>query len=257
MSAGVLPALLLRPGMGRVATVAAFFLLWELVARFMVDPRFMAPPSAMLAALPGLFQVRGVPAALATTFGELVASFGLSVAIGAPLGLWLGLSAGSRARLLPIVFFLYAIPQITILPLIVMIFGIGAAAKIAFGVTHAVFPIVFTIAAAAQDLDRTLANFAHLHGAGRLDALRHVTLPQIAPAFFTGMRLAMVGAILGVLLAELYVSSGGIGYFTRMLSDSFQTPKLFALVFLLAAMAVALNEALRLAEVRFGRWRTA
>lgn len=250
-------SVLARPGIGRLAAIAAFFAVWELTARLAVDPRFLAAPTDMLAALPGLFGVRGVPGALAVTFGELVASFALSVALGAPLGLWLGLSGVSRRRILPVVFFLYAIPQVTILPLIIMIFGIGAAAKIAFGVSHAVFPIVFTLAAAAQDLDRTLANFARLHGASRFEQLRHVTLPQIAPAFFTGLRLGMVGAILGVLLAELYVSSGGIGYFTRMFSDSFQTPRLYALVFLLAAMAIVLNEALRLAELRFSRWRSA
>jgi NitT/TauT family transport system permease protein len=243
--------------MGRLIVVLAFVVVWELTARLAVDPRFLASPIDMFAALPGLFDVRGVPAALATTFWELVASFALSVAIGAPLGLWLGLSSVSRRRILPVVFFLYAIPQVTILPLIIMIFGIGTAAKIAFGASHAVFSIVFTLAAAAQDLDRTLADFARLHGASRFEQLRYVTLPQVAPAFFTGMRMAMVGAILGVLLTELYVSSGGIGYFTRMFSDSFQTARLYALVFLLAAMAIVLNEALRLAELRFSRWRNA
>ncbi|NTI78473.1 ABC transporter permease [Rhizobium rhizogenes] len=242
-----------KPGVGRLLAVILVLALWEAAARWMVDPRFLAGPSAMFAAIPGLFQVRGLPAALATTLGELVASFGLSVLIGAPLGLWLGLSIRSRRRVLPIILLLYAVPQVTILPLIVMIFGIGAASKIAFGVTHAVFPIVFTISAAAQNLDRVLLNFAHLHGATRRQTLRHVILPQIAPTFFSGMRLAMVGAILGVLLAELYASSGGIGAFTRIFSDTFQAANLFALVFLLSAMAVCLNEALRFAEARFQR----
>lgn len=247
---------LARPGWARLIVVLAILVVWELGARLFVSPRFMAPPSVMLQALPGLFLIPGVASALWTTLLELVSSFCLAVLIGAPLGLWLGLRSMSRQRIMPIVLMLYAVPQITILPLIVMTFGIGIGSKIAFGVSHAVFPVVFTISAAAQSLDHTLLDFARLHGASSRQVVRHVMLPQLAPAFFVGMRLAMVGAVLGVLFAELYVSIGGIGHFTRVFSDNFQTGNLFALVFVLAAMAVALNELMRRAEVRFGRWRS-
>ena len=70
--------------------------------------------------------------------------------------------------------------------------------------------------------------------------------------FLTGMRLGMTAVLLGVLLAELYVSSGGIGYFTRRFTESFDPTKLFGLVALIAAMAIVLNEIARRAEMRFG-----
>jgi NitT/TauT family transport system permease protein len=75
------------------------------------------------------------------------------------------------------------------------------------------------------------------------------------PSFFTGMRLGMTGVLLGVLLAELYVSTAGIGYFTSIFTQNFDSAKLMGLVSVLAAMAIVLNEIVRRAERRSSRWR--
>ena len=72
---------------------------------------------------------------------------------------------------------------------------------------------------------------------------------------FTGMRLGMSATLLGILLAELYVTSAGIGHFTHVFTDSFQPAKLFALIAGLAAMAIMLNESMRRLELRHNRWR--
>ena len=74
------------------------------------------------------------------------------------------------------------------------------------------------------------------------------------PSFFAGMRLGMTGVLLGVLLAELYVSTAGIGYFTTLFTQNFDPTRLLGLVSVLAAMAIVLNEVVRRAEVHFGRW---
>jgi NitT/TauT family transport system permease protein len=85
--------------------------------------------------------------------------------------------------------------------------------------------------------------------------LRRVILPQMIPSFFTGLRLAMSATLLGVLLAELYVSVGGVGYYAKLFSASFDPARMFALVTVLAAMAIFLNEMARRAETRFSRWK--
>src|SRR3954452_1270850 len=157
---------------------------------------------------------------------------------------------------MPIILLLYGIPQITILPLFILYFGIGAPSKIAFGVTHGFFPIVLTIVAGVQDLKPILMTSARSRGASRWHILRYVVLPHMIPTFFAGMRLGMTGVLLGVLLAELYVSTAGIGQFTAIFTQAFDPTKLLGLVSVLAAMAIALNEIVRRAEVHFGRWRT-
>lgn len=244
-----------RPALARLAVVAALFLLWEITARWFVDPMYLSPPSRVLAALGSVLATPGVPAALRVTLFELVVGFVLAVAIGLAVGLAVGLQRFSRRAFMPIVLLLYGIPQVTILPLFILFFGIGPASKIAFGVTHGMFPIIITIAAAVQTIKPILLLSARSMGASRWQLFRFVILPHMIPSFFTGMRLAMSGVLLGVLLAELYVSTAGIGYFTTLFTQNFDPTKLIGLVGMLAAMAIVLNEIVRRAEVRFSRGR--
>jgi NitT/TauT family transport system permease protein len=157
---------------------------------------------------------------------------------------------------MPIVLLLYGTPQITVLPLFILYFGIGPASKIAFGVTHGIFPIVVTIVAGVQNIKPILLLSARAMGASRWQLFRWVIFPHMIPSFFAGMRLGMTGVLLGVLLAELYVSTAGIGYFTTLFTQNFDPTKLLGLISMLAAMAIVLNEIVRRAEIRFSRWHT-
>jgi ABC-type nitrate/sulfonate/bicarbonate transport system permease component len=244
-----------RPGLARLVAVVALFAFWEIAARFWIDPMFMSPPSRVVTSLGELFDTQGVPGALRITFWELAVAFAISVAIGLTVGLAVGLSRFSNRSFMPIILLLYGTPQITILPLFILYFGIGPPSKIAFGVTHGMFPIIVTIAAGVQNIKPILMTAARSMGASRWQIFRWVVFPHMIPTFFAGMRLGMSGVLLGVLLAELYVSTAGIGYFTQMFTQAFDPAKLLGLVSILAAMAIALNEIVRRAEIHFGRWR--
>jgi ABC-type nitrate/sulfonate/bicarbonate transport system permease component len=247
--------LLRHPGVARLGVVILLLLLWEIAARWLIDPLFISPPSRVFTSLGAVLQTSGVPAALRLTFFELAVAFAISVVIGAVVGLAIGLQPFARRTFMPIVLLVYGLPQITILPLFILFFGIGAASKIAFGVTHGIFPIVVTIVAGVQNLKPILLTSARSMGASRWQLLRWVIFPHMIPSFFAGMRLGMSGVLLGVLLAELYVSTAGIGYFTTMFTQAFDPTKLFGLIAMLAAMAIALNEIVRRAEIKFSRWR--
>jgi NitT/TauT family transport system permease protein len=245
-----------RPAIARLMVLAALFLLWEVAARWWIDPDFLSPPSQVLASLGELFETQGVPAALQITLWELAVAFAISVVIGLAVGLTVGLSRFSNRSFMPIILLLYGTPQITILPLFILYFGIGPASKIAFGVSHGVFPIIVTIVAGVQNIKPILMTAAHSMGASRWQIFRWVIFPHMIPSFFAGLRLGMTGVLLGVLLAELYVSTAGIGYFTTLFTQNFDPTNLLGLISVLAAMAIALNEIVRRAEVHFGRWRT-
>jgi len=245
-----------RPWVARIGVVVLLFALWEVAALWWVDPMFLSPPSRVFASLQSVFETRGVPAALRITFWELAVAFVLSVAIGLAIGLAVGLQPFARKSFLPIVLLLYGTPQVTILPLFILYFGIGPASKIAFGVSHGFFPIALAIVAGVQNIKPILLTSARSMGANRWQVLRHVIFPHTIPSFFAGMRLGMTGVLLGVLLAELYVSTAGIGYFTTLFTQNFDPTRLFGLIAVLAAMAIALNEIVRRAEIHFGRWHT-
>jgi len=205
--------------------------------------------------MPSLFETPGVPAALWTAFWEFGVAFVIAVAIGLPVGLAIGLSQ-SRQSFMPIVLLLYGMPQIVILPLLVLWLGIGPLSKITFGASHGVFPISIAVVAGVQNIQPILMVAAQSMGARRWQIFRWVIFPHMIPSFFAGMRLGMAGVLLGVLLAELYVSAAGIGYFTLMFTQSFDPSRLLGLIAVLAVMAIALNVALRRAELHFARWRT-
>src|ERR1700722_5147805 len=222
--------LLARPGLARLGVIALLFGIWEIAARFYVDKMFLNPPSSVFTSLQTVLLTPAVPAALRITFFELSIAFVLPIAIGLAVGLTVGLNRFAHRSFMPIILLLYGTPQITILPLFILYFGIGPASKIAFGVSHGMFPIIVTVVAGVQNIKPILLVAARSMGGRRWQIFRWVIFPHMVPSFFTGLRLGMAGVLLGVLLAELYVSSAGIGYFTQMFTESFEPTKLLGLV---------------------------
>jgi len=245
---------ILHPAVARIGIVGAILAAWEAGARMFGDPLFMSPPSRVLVAMLHLAKETNVVAAVSLTCWELIVAFALSLMIGLIVGLIVGLHRFTRGSVYPIILLLYAMPLATVLPLFVIVFGIGAASKIAFGVSHGVFPIILAVAAGVQNIKPILLTSARSMGANRRQILFSVVFPHMLPSLFTGMRLGMSAVLLGVLLAELYVSQSGVGYLTSMFTQTFQPQNLFALVAVLAAIAVALNELCRSSEARLNRW---
>jgi NitT/TauT family transport system permease protein len=249
------PRILRSPTAVRLGVIAVVLIIWEVAGRWFVDPLFFAPASRVAFDYGTVFMTEGVPTALVVTLLELIAAFALAVVIGLTVGLVVGLQGFARRSFMPIILFCYGMPQVTILPIFVLLFGIGPACKVAFGVTHGMFPIIVTVVAGVQNIKPILLTSARSMGASFRQELRYVVFPHMVPSFFTGMRLAMAGVLLGVLLAELYVSKGGIGFYTTVFTEKFEPSLLLGLIGTLAAMAIVLNEIMRRLEQRYTRWR--
>jgi ABC-type nitrate/sulfonate/bicarbonate transport system permease component len=241
------------PWVARVMVVLLLLVLWEILGR-LGSQLFFSPLSKVATSGIRIFADPEVLEALKTTAWILALGFGLSVAIGLVLGLAIAMSRFTYQTFLPVLLLLYAIPQITILPIFVLYFGSGPASKIAFGVSHGLFPIAVSVVAGVQGIKPLLITSAVSMGATKWQIFRRITLPYLAPSLFTGMRLASTATLLGVLLAELYVSSGGVGHFTRRFGENFQPDKLYALIAALSLMAILINETMRMLERRFSRW---
>jgi len=240
----------------RLALIVLLLALWELYARFVSTSSLVAGPSDIaLAWWPKVMGDPGVRHAVLVTLIELVIAFVLSVVFGMLIGILVGLSNIGRRSLYPIVLLLYGIPQAILLPLFVLIFGIGPAVKIAFGFSHGIFPVIVNTIAGMRNVSPLLMNSFAAMGATRMQQVRHVIFPHMVTTVFAGLRLAMTLTLLGVVLAEIFVSQGGIGFYTLAYSESFNPSALMALVLTLALMAIALNELVRLIEARFSRWK--
>ena len=245
----------LSPGVLRTLTLVGLLALWEVAARF-GDPSFVAPPSKVLAAYgPTIAANPKLVGALALALLELLAAFGLAVVVGIALGVGIGITDLGRRSLFPFVLLLYGLPQVVLLPLFILIFGLGPPSRIAFGFSHGVLPIIVNTVAGMRNVNPLLVAGARAMGASRVQILRHVVFPNMVATVFTGLRLAMTLTLLGVILAELFVSTNGIGNYTQIFAETFKPAALFGLIATLAVGAVCLNELVRMVENRFSRWK--
>jgi ABC-type nitrate/sulfonate/bicarbonate transport system permease component len=240
----------------RLLLILGVIVLWEFYARAFATSSLAAAPSQVLEQLwPKVLGEPRVRLAISVTLIELVVAFVMSVVFGMLIGVLVGLTDIGRRSFYPIVLLLYGIPQAILLPLFVLVFGLGPASKIAFGFTHGVFPVIVNTIAGMRDVNPLLMRGAAAMGATQFEQLRYVVFPHMVTAVFTGLRLAMTLTLLGVLLAELFVSQGGIGFFTLLYAETFNPSALIALIMTLALLAIILNELVRMVEARFSRWK--
>jgi len=238
----------------RALIILLLVVLWEIGGR-LGNPLFISPPSSVLTRGARIFFEAGVRHAMFTTFWELALAFAIAVAIGFVLGLAVAATRYTYRNLYPVILMIYAIPQVTVLPLFILYFGSGPASKVAFGVSHGMFPILINVVAGVMGVRPILLTSARSMGASRWAIFKRITFPYMVPSLFTGMRLGMSATLLGVIIAELYVSSGGVGFYTVQFAESFRPDRLFALTGALALMAILFNETVRRAELHLSAWR--
>jgi ABC-type nitrate/sulfonate/bicarbonate transport system permease component len=240
----------------RVLLLAGLLLVWEIWLRLAGETIVVAPPSSIVSALfTDVLPDPEIRGAILLALLEVLAAYALAIVGGLAIGIAVGSTNFSRQSLFPIILLLYAIPQAVLLPLFTLGFGIGPAAKIAFGFSHGVFPVIVNVVAGMRNVNPHYLRAAQAMGARRADIVRNVIFPHMVASFFTGLRLAMTMTLLGVILAELYVSTSGVGYFTKLFAETFDPSPLFALIGTLALMAIGLNELVRVVERRFTRWK--
>jgi ABC-type nitrate/sulfonate/bicarbonate transport system permease component len=239
---------------GYLTFVVALLGAWELGAWLVADPDLL-PHFADVAAL--LWRFLHDPqflADLAVTATEVAVAF----LVAAPLAVSTGFLLGERIYLAqafnPVVHFILAVPQSIFLPVFILAFGIGFLEKVLFGITHAYFVIVVNSFAAVRSIPPSLVAAARVFGASRAQIYTRIYLPAMLPLILTGLRLGMIFCIIGVLLAEMYASRQGIGRFIFSWGEAYQVPELLAGILLICVLTVAVNEVMRLAELRVFRF---
>jgi len=238
------------------AAILALFALWEGLARLgLVDPSLEPAPSVVAAALVRLAGRPEVLASLGVTAWEVAAAFLLATPLGLGLGFLLAEVPALGALFRPLVNFLFGVPKSIFLPVFILVFGVSIPQKIAFGVFTTIFVLIVGGIAAVQSVPPELITVSWAYGASRAQIAREIYLPAMAPILLESARLGMVFNITAVLLCEIYGARDGIGYRIASWGENLQMPQLYAALVIVAAAAVAVNEALRAVESRLGAWR--
>jgi ABC-type nitrate/sulfonate/bicarbonate transport system permease component len=192
-------------------------ILWEGLVRFgVLDDRFFPPPSEVLVLLVEMVLSGEILVHLAASLQRIILGFLLGAVPGIMLGLIMGWFKGARAFMDPIVATLYPIPKISILPLLLIIFGLGEASKIFVVAIAGFFIILITTAHGVMRIDHTLIQAAQNYGATGGKLFTRVILPASLPAIFTGLRLSLGVSLLVIVSAEIVASNRGLGYLIWM-----------------------------------------
>lgn len=238
------------------AGVVGVFLLWEAAVRLGCLDASLAPaPSAILGALVALASRPEVLASLGVTAWEVAAAFLIAVPVGFVVGFTLAEVPFLGGLFRPLVNFLFGVPKSIFLPVFILVFGVSIPQKIAFGVFTTVFVVIMGGIAAVESVPRELVTVSRVYGATRWQIVREIYLPAMAPILLESARLGMIFNITAVLLCEIYGARDGIGYRIAAWGENLQMEPLYAALAIVAAAAVAVNEALRVAEARLGFWR--
>jgi NitT/TauT family transport system permease protein len=238
------------------AAILALFALWEGLARLgLLDPSLAPAPSVVVDALVRLLGRPEVLASLGVTAWEVLAAFLLATPLGLGLGFLLAEVPAVGALFRPLVNFLFGVPKSIFLPVFILVFGVSIPQKIAFGVFTTIFVLIVGGIAAVQSVPPELVTVSRAFGASRGQIVREIYLPAMAPILLESARLGMVFNITAVLLCEIYGARDGIGYRIASWGENLQMPQLYAALVIVAAAAVAVNEALRAVETRLGAWR--
>ena len=237
-------------------TLVVFLLAWEICADSgAIDPLFISSPSrvaragAVLAADPDFWNDVRVSAS------EFIIGYGAAAAVGIPLGLTMGWSRRISYVLGPFVDTLNAVPRVTLLPLLIIWFGIGIWSKVAVVFLGAVIPIVISALSGVKTNEARFLTMAQSFSASRQKIFVSIILPGTVPFLFTGLKYASGRALLGVVVGELYAATAGVGHMIADAGNMFQTDTLFFGVFVFTATGLSVVALLGMVERRFERWR--
>jgi NitT/TauT family transport system permease protein len=237
-------------------TLIAFLLIWEAFgASGLIDPLFISSPSRVAFAGYGLMQDRDFWKDLEVSGVEFALGYGAAIAIAVPLGLAIGLSRRLQYLLSPLVDTLNAVPRVTLLPLIIIWFGIGIWSKVVVVFLGAVIPILINTQSGVKVSEARFIRVARSFSASRLKLFTSIILPGTVPFIFTGLKYGAGRALLGVVVGELYASTAGIGHMIADASNTFATDIVFFGVLIFMATGLIVVALLDRLERHFEKWR--
>lgn len=231
-----------------------FLVAWELFGRA-VNPLLFSPPTAVADAFVDLTANGTLPRAFLTTMNALTVGYVLAVVVGLVAGVVLG-RRNVLARLVePYIDAIYATPRVVIVPLVIIWFGVGYEGRVFLIWLGTVIPIILNTAIGVRQARPDLEEVAHSFGASERQLVRHVIVPASVPYIVAGLRIAAGRALVGVIVAEIFLDLTGLGGIIQTESQYFRTANMLAAVLVIAALGTIIIGGLGLVEQRFASWK--
>ena len=237
-----------------ILSLLAGMLLWELAGRS-TSTAFMVPFSETVVQLWQLAGTANFWAQAGESAALFLTGFAAALIVGMPLGLLLARVPALRVGVEPYVMILYATPMVALIPFILSIMGFGFVPKVLVVFLFAVFPILYNTVEGARSIKPELIEVAYSFRSGEWALWRDVMLPYTLPFSMTGVRQAIGRALVGMVAAEFFLSSTGLGQLIMGASQNFDTAGVFASILLIGLIGVGMMRLGLLVERHFARWR--
>ena len=233
----------MRQALGSLTVVAALIVAWQILYGFVGDTGLTSPAgaAARLAGLMGTSEFWG-------HVGETGHAFLLAILIsslgGVALGILLGMQRTVGIVSEPILVNLYSLPKVTLYPVVLLIFGLGISARVAFGVMHGLIPLTLFTMNAIVNMKPVYLRTASVMRLTPWQTATRVVLPAIAPEIIAGARLGFSLCLLGVLIGEMFASRRGLGSVVTAAMGLGDMATVLAVAILLSGFAIGANAAL-------------
>jgi len=228
--------------------------LWEIVGRNS-NAAFMVPLSETLIRLLSMLARGQLISQFVDSAALFLTGFALAFLVGAPLGVLFARIRSLRVAVEPYIMALYATPMVALIPFILSLLGFGFVPKVLVVFLFAVFPILYNTVEGARSIKPELIEVARSFRSSEWALWREVILPYTLPFTMTGVRQAIGRALVGMLAAEFFLSSTGLGQIIMTASQNFDTGGVFAVILVISVLGIALMRVGLLIEQRFARWR--
>ena len=237
-----------------VLSLIAGMALWEIVGRH-TSAAFMVPLSTTLVRLWSMVASGQLVTQLLNSAALFATGFALALVVGAPLGLLLARVRSLRIAVEPYVMILYATPMVALIPFILSMMGFGFVPKVLVVFLFAIFPILYNTVEGARSIKPELIEVARSFRSSEWALWRDVMVPYTLPFTMTGVRQAIGRGLVGMVAAEFFLSSTGLGQIIMTASQNFDTAGVFASILIIGLIGVGLMRVGLYIEARFARWR--
>jgi NitT/TauT family transport system permease protein len=236
-----------RPVILPLMTATVVLIVWQIVVGALRIPAVILPPPAEI----GYELWRVFPVllhhAVPTTLDSLTAFFAAS-ALGVGLAIAITHSPFLRDMLYPNLVLFQLIPKVALAPLFVVWLGIGSESRVAFAAFVSFFPVVISAVVGFANVEASALRLCRSLTASEWQSFVMVRFPFALPAIFSGMKIAMTMAVIGVIIGEFISAQAGLGFYILYASSRMETAIIFAALFVLCVIGVALFGAVALAE---------
>lgn len=238
--------------------ILAFLALWEIAPRVgLVDKVFLPPFTEVAATFFELIGNGQLWEHVSTSLSRALTGFVIAVAIAVPLGVAIAWYRPVADFLNPVLELFRNTAALALLPVFILVLGIGETSKVALVIYACTFPILLNTISGVRTVDPLLVKSARSLGFSQIALVYKVVLPAAVPTIFTGLRMAAASSILVLIAAEMVGAKAGLGYLITAAQLNFQIPDMYAGIIAIALVGLIFNAILVFVERRLSSWRVA